>query len=113
MIYQQNDYNVKFGGGDSNLLISPAPNNNTAAVTNNTISPISQKPIASTTKKYNVAPKRTIPRGTNYTSGYSKSTELKGKVENPTAKSIDIVFYKDKFAFEEKSFNNNCFMGLR
>lgn len=105
----QKDYNIKFGGGTADNLVLNSTNNVdfSATPTPNGSNPNSNTPppTTSTSKKLNVAPKRVIPRGTNYAVGFSKSTELKGKVEHPTAKSIDIVFYKDKFAFEEESLN--------
>ncbi|MGK0387950.1 MAG: hypothetical protein ACI94Y_000677, partial [Maribacter sp.] len=97
----QNDYSIKFGSGlGSAPVVRQSPNNPTQ---NNTVS--SQFPSSKPQSKLNTIPlKRVVSRRTDYVMGIAKSTELKGEVKNATEKEIKIVFYKDRFSFEEISF---------
>ena len=96
----QNDYSIKFGSGlTSAPIVKQTPNN---PIQNNTAS--SQFPSSKPQAKLNAPPKRVVPRGTNYVTGIAKNTELKGDVKNATEKEVKVVFYKDRFSFEETSF---------
>lgn len=96
----QNDYSIKFGSGLASApIVKQTPSN---PIQNNNAS--SQFPSSSPQAKLNAPPKRVVPRGTSYVMGVGKNTELKGELKNATKEEIKIVFYKDRFSFEETSF---------
>ncbi len=93
----EEDFSRKFGSTPSTAT----------SVASNSSSSTTQRPRTSTPVNSNPMLKRALPRSTTYAMGIPKSTELKGVVENPTSKSIDVVFYKNRFSFEEESLTLN------